>query len=684
MKHKPLLKNRDRMQLPLTKDFSLSSNNSLCSEWNRGRNLLGVWQALIPVRLRKLRALILDEFVDKVLIALQAHGNICVVDIKNSLTRWENLPEAYEAEEEKRRWQSIYERVERVLSDLGLKKDLGLVEQLFKPLEKSRIELDQEEELQLLSKAEETVATIETEIEEKMRKFQVVRELLMEMRGAKADVCELRSTETLYIKFGKMASDEIPELENKLKSRVRTISVYTSGKKRTRFTALVSISKFSQEIDKVLEEFKFQEIQVPQELGGSPSSSLRIVDSQLGDILKTHETQVLTLHDTVLSKIGRLNAKQKLGKTKRIFVLEAWVPEKEENRIEQVVIEAANGHATVSTFPADEPESEIPTLLKERKILGHFRILTEMYGLPAYNEIDPTPFIAFFFTFFVGLMSADVAIGITLIITSLLMRKGAGSRSETMKDLSVVLSCIGVSTMLFGFLTGELMGDLLKLPALWMSVADSPIDFLFIVIGIGMTHLAFGAILGLINSFHRHEYRKIVGDPLSTLLLLGSAAIFLTTGRFEFESVGIVGYAMGTIGLVMLIAGRGFIGILELTRLLSSVISYVRILALNMATAWMSRTFVLLGGLLFDVYLVGPILDGGILIFSHFFIVFISAFATFAHSLRLHYVEFFSRFFIGGGIKFSSLTSERKYTAPQMVKRKVEAQKETESQLGKF
>jgi V/A-type H+-transporting ATPase subunit I len=134
--------------------------------------------------------------------------------------------------------------------------------------------------------------------------------------------------------------------------------------------------------------------------------------------------------------------------------------------------------------------------------------------------------------------------------------------------------------------------------------------------------------------------------------------------------------------LATLIAGKGLTGMLELTRLLSNVISYVRILALNMATAWMSRTFVLLGGLLVEVYIVGPALNGTILIFSHFFMVFISSFATFAHSLRLHYVEFFGRFFIGGGTKFSSLTPERQYTISRTLPEKIEAEKEVEKQLG--
>jgi V/A-type H+-transporting ATPase subunit I len=464
------------------------------------------------------------------------------------------------------------------------------------------------------------------------------------------------------IKFGKLANGEILPLENELKSRIGYFSLYVHGKKRIRFVALVSTSAFSEEIGKIAGKYGFQGISVPEDLSGNPSSCLRFLDSELNAILKESERRVLCLHDAVLAKIERLMVKEKLGQTRRIFVLEGWIHREKEEEVKTLINQAAEGHATVAISDANEAESEIPTLLRKRRLLGHFRMLTEMYGMPQYNEIDPTPFFAVFFAFFIGLMNADLAIGTTIVVSSLLIRRGAGSRSETMKSLSIILLCIGVSSIFFGVLMGEFMGRLVALPILWISAADNPIDFLLIVIGIGMVHLVFGTILGFLNSFFKREFRKIIGKHLSTFLLIGSGAFFLLTGRFEFEGVAIVGYLAGIAGLAALIIGNGLLGILDLTRLLSNVISYVRILALNMATTVMSRTFVLLGGLLVSVTLVGPILNGVLLLFSHFFIVFISLFATFAHSLRLHYVEFFGRFFIGGGTKFSPLTSERVYT----------------------
>jgi V/A-type H+-transporting ATPase subunit I len=626
--------------------------------------------------MRRLRALVLDEFVNNVLQALQADGNIHVVDIKKTLLRWENLPRPCVAEQEIGQWQNTLNRIERILGDLGLKKELGLLEQLFKPRERPPIEIDPEEETELVNNAEDIVATVEKEIEEKIKKFQLVRGLLWELRAAKIRIEELRSTERLYVKLGTIVNDEIPPLENELKSRIKYVSIFVSGKKRIRFVALVSLSRFSEEIEKTLGRYNFQEIPIPKELSGDPSSCLRFLDAQSRSILKKYERQILCLYDAVLAKIERLKTKEKLGKTERVFVLEGWIPEEKEEDIKALIERAAEGHATVVVSPADEPESEIPTLLRNRKIIGCFRMLTEMYGTPLYNEIDPTPFLAVFFTFFVGLMSADLAIGATIIIGGILIRYGAGSRSKNMKSLSTILLCIGASAVLFGFLMGEFMGGLVELPTLWISGADAPIDFLLIVIAIGIGHIVLGIMLGFLNNISKRSFRKIVGDQISMLLLIGSAMVFLLTGRFEFQGITIAGYVMGIAGLATLIIGKGLIGILELTRLLSNVISYVRILALNMATTWMSRTFVLLGTLLVDISLVGPVLNGAILLFSHFFIVFIAVFATFAHALRLQYVEFFGRFFMGGGTKFSPLTSERTYTVLRTKAEKTEEKEE--------
>jgi V/A-type H+-transporting ATPase subunit I len=557
----------------------------------------------------------------------------------------------------------MLKRLERILGVMGFRENLGLLEQLFKPRGKKPIEISISEEKELENQAEDIIKNVEREIEDKIRKFDAIHSFLHQIRSLKIDIEDLRSTNRLFLKLGSIIQDDISSLENELKSKIKNVLIYTDGKKRAKFIVLISQNRFSSEIEEILSKYTFEDIILPDELSGFPRDSLRMLDSQSISIFKKHEKEILCLYDVISSKIERLKIKEKMGKTNRIFVLEGWIPENKTNEIIALIKKVSNGNSSISVSPArDELESEVPTLLKKRKLISSFAMLTEMYGIPKYNEIDPTPFLALFFSFFIGLMSADIAIGLTLLIGSILIRRGAGSRSKNMKDLSFILLCIGLSTILFGILMGEFMGNLIELPVIWISGADEPIEFLLIVIALGLIHITLGVFLGLIKNVYDHNIRKIIGDQLSILLMISSAIFFLLTGEFAFQGINILGYTLGIIGLIALIIGKGPFGLLELTKLLSNSISYVRIMAINMATAWMNRTFVLLGGLLLDIYILGPFLDGFLLLFSHLFIVFISIFATFAHSLRLHYVEFFGRFFIGGGVKFSPLQSNREYT----------------------
>jgi V/A-type H+-transporting ATPase subunit I len=204
------------------------------------------------------------------------------------------------------------------------------------------------------------------------------------------------------------------------------------------------------------------------------------------------------------------------------------------------------------------------------------------------------------------------------------------------------------------------------LPIFWMSPADDPINFMLTVLVIGVIHLLVGLILGVINNLANRQIRTMVGDQISMLLMFLGGAIIVVTGNYQFEGYGVWGYSALIGGLAALLIGKGPIGLLEITKIISNIISYVRILALNMASTWMGRTFVLLAGMLINIEYFGLPISIILLLFSQFFLVFISSFSTFAHSMRLHYVEFFGRFFTGGGVNFSPLKCEKMYTELKM------------------
>ncbi len=640
----------------------------------KGTVIMGLASKIMPVRMVKLKCLILDDYLEEVLIALQRLATVHLVSLQDSLSRWEKLPEPYKASDEIKFWEDISSRIEKILRKLNIKRDLGLLEEIFQPEKRKSFEITHREELELLNDIRNIVDALEKDIEENISRYKLVRKFLMEIRNLPIDVEKLRSSEELYITIGQTTTDNLSRIEKDIKRKLPHTVFYSKGKGRKKFVAIVALRRFEDQINNLLEDKPFEQISIPEDLTDDPTHCIRLIDNKQDEVLKRNGPLAMKLHDAVNCKIERLDALEKMGKTERLFVLEGWIPKERIEEVEKAVQKASKGYAKTLIEEPDEPERNIPTLLRKRKIIDSFKVITEMYGVPHYNEIDPTPVIAVFFPFFVGIMMGDISLGAILLLGGFLINRGAGSRSEKMAALARILLLSGVISIVFGVLTGQFMGGAIELfsqgqivlPIFWMSPADEPINFMLIVLVIGVIHLLVGLILGVINNLANRQIRTMVGDQISMLLMFLGGAIIVVTGNYQFEGYGIWGYSALIGGLAALLIGKGPIGLLEITKIISNIISYVRILALNMASTWMGRTFVLLAGMLINIEYFGLPISIILLLFSQFFLVFISSFSTFAHSMRLHYVEFFGRFFTGGGVNFSPLKCEKMYTELKM------------------
>ncbi|MEM4229875.1 MAG: V-type ATPase 116kDa subunit family protein [Thermoproteota archaeon] len=203
------------------------------------------------------------------------------------------------------------------------------------------------------------------------------------------------------------------------------------------------------------------------------------------------------------------------------------------------------------------------------------------------------------------------------------------------------------------------MGDAVKIPVLWFNGFEDPMYFLQIAILLGVIQLTAGLAIGFVNELLLKKFRNAFGEKLAWLMLLhGSIIILLYYSYFlNGDFYLYFGSAIAVSGLILLTIVNPR-NLMEVTRLVSNVVSYARIVAINISHAGISRAFALLASPL--IYCGNPIaglLAGGtILLVTHFFIVFIESFIAFAHSLRLHFVEFFSKFFEPRGNVFKPLS----------------------------
>lgn len=364
-------------------------------------------------------------------------------------------------------------------------------------------------------------------------------------------------------------------------------------------------------------------------------------------------------------------------KTEKVIAMEGWVPKMNIDKF-QNILNKILGKSYYIEFTNPTEDDTVPILLKNNKFAEPYELITAMYSLPSYTEVDPTPILAPFFFIFFGMMLSDFGYGLIIFISSLLALKLLPLEKSAKKFMRLFFS-ISISTMFWGIVYGSYFGDASKFisPAgikpLWLDPSLEPMSVLLIAGVMGIIHLFTGlGIKGyiLIKS----------GDTLGAVFDVGfwyftlAGCILLLTGA----SMGITGLAsagkylalIGAIGLVATqgrsnkgiigkIAG-GLFGLYGITGYLGDVLSYSRLLALGLATGLIGSSFNLMIRLLGNgmaVWIFGTL----IFLCGHIFNLAINALGAYVHACRLQYLEFFGKFYSGGGKAFSPYKSRNRY-----------------------
>ncbi len=378
-------------------------------------------------------------------------------------------------------------------------------------------------------------------------------------------------------------------------------------------------------------------------------------------------------------------AKGKMLHTEETSLLTAWVPQRRKGQVEK----ALDKYACYYEFRQPEPEEEPPVLLKNSKLVEPFEAVTEMYALPMYGSVDADPFIAPFFFIFFGMMLSDAGYGLILAIAGFLGAKlldlGPGG-----KKMFRLIGMGGVSTVIFGALYGSWFGDAIpkiaevyfgktiQMPLLIDPLSD-PMTILAVSFVLGYIHLFVGLYLKAALMIRRgHALDAFFDVGLWAILLLGLP--MLAAGMLE----GVLGASLaagiaaagkwmsiaGTVGLVLtqgrdkknifmkLVGGVG--SLYDITGYFSDLLSYSRILALGLATGVIATVVNQIGTLL-GGGVISAILFLAVFIFGHAMNLAINALGSYVHSARLQYVEFFGKFYEGGGKPFRPLAPKTKY-----------------------
>jgi V/A-type H+-transporting ATPase subunit I len=346
----------------------------------------------------------------------------------------------------------------------------------------------------------------------------------------------------------------------------------------------------------------------------------------------------------------RRRAAGSCGQTRFTFVVAGYMPEERVDALRAAAAGTLGDRvAVLARAPTREEWDEVPVVLRNRASIRPFERLLALVPLPRYGSIDPTPWLALFFPLFFGLVLGDVAFGALGICAALLVRwrKWGGGPG---RDFAAVALWCSLSAVLFGVLFGEALGELgahVGMRPLVLDRRHAVMTFFAAAVAIGGVHVAAGMVLGVTAALRRRRVREAAGRGAKLLLLVSAALVAGASAGVLPPAILVPAVGAGGAFLVVAVVAEGPLAALELVLALGNVLSYARLMALGLASVMLAEVANLLAETIEPA--VAGLALGVLLHAVNFSLGLISP--TIA-ALRLHYVEFFDKFYDEGGAPY--------------------------------
>lgn len=349
-------------------------------------------------------------------------------------------------------------------------------------------------------------------------------------------------------------------------------------------------------------------------------------------------------------QVERLDALAAAARTEHAFVIDGWLPSESVTRFETNLKEHVSPAVVVSVLGRESWKSEeAPVVLSNPRIFRPFETIVRLLPLPRYGSIDPTPFVAVFFPMFFGLILGDLGYGTILVILALLLRRGSAEGSLR-RSIAEVIGACAIFTLIFGALYGELFGDLghhwFGLRPLWFDRSEAVLPFLGLALALGLVHILLGLGLGVLTAFRRSR-KEALGKGVAILMVLLIVVALLAVFEVLPRALFIPAVVALLIAFPVLVATEGLLAPIELLTTVGNVLSYARVMALGTASVMLAIVANRMAGAL------GSVAVGAIFALLFHLVNFaLGIFSPTIHSLRLHYVEFFGKFYSPGGTQY--------------------------------
>ena len=447
-------------------------------------------------------------------------------------------------------------------------------------------------------------------------------------------------------------------------------------------------------------------------------------EQALAEIQRTRLPDLRMMRELVQIEESKAKLKILFGASERVRVIEGWTPKDAVDTVIRGISEEVGGLCVIEVREPKREDVRVPSLLKNHKLVKPFESIIRMYSLPSYRDIDPTLTTAILFPVLFGLMFPDIGHGFLLLILGLAMVLGV-KKLKGMKDMGTIVSFCGICAIGGGLLFGEFFGFSeyavhliresmhMEVPhllhtifihqPLWFEPIPNVTGMFVITLLIGALHMGLGVIFSVTNKLSDKDSLGTVLEVVRIWTLAGALYFLLILLRSSVadSEIGLITVLMNSLGNLDVMQGFAVLvalpifllfvlsfivelkherahgkpsgidlfiiaitGLIEAAlenffRFLANTISYGRILALALAHAALIEVFLLLTFMSSQINIGFAVV---VFILGTAIVVLLEAIMSGIHAVRLHYYEWFTKFYKGGGVEFTPFTFQRTYT----------------------
>lgn len=407
---------------------------------------------------------------------------------------------------------------------------------------------------------------------------------------------------------------------------------------------------------------------------------------------KDQRNQILYTIDYFTMRSEKYEVLGRLWQSEHVVIVGGYIPEEDSLSLQRELEDRFRCYTELETPGEDE---DVPIKLKNNRFSAPVESVVESYSMPGKGEVDPSSIMAIFYYFLFGMMLSDAAYGLIMVIGCGIVLWKFKNLEEGMKKAVTMFFYCGISTTFWGFMFGSFFGDAITVvgktffhadiatPCLWFAPLNDPMRLLMFSLLLGVIHLFVGLGVQFYQLARQGKFLDAIYDVVFWYFLVGGGIVYLLSTEMFSDMTGL-GFTLpatvGTVGAVL--AGIGAVGILftsgresrspgkrflkglyglyGVSGYLSDILSYSRLLALGLATGVIASVFNQMGAMM-GGGIIGAVVFIFAFVIGHSLNIGINLLGAYVHSNRLEFVEFFGKFYQGGGRKFSPFSAKTKY-----------------------